>query len=201
MKIDDLNKLDWREDTNLRAIERKLSGLSDLESQARKRSAELQQAIQAAEASLVQARVARMLDETSGESEETIHAQLSAARQELDEVQADLEATKLVKTRLAPSVAAAASEARLRVACQLLNPYREATEAMQALLKKAIALNQFVHAVHAYTVQHGLGGEIAGNKTLKPLTQLAAWNALSDVSGRPSGGYTYWDQVTSEMFR
>lgn len=200
MKIDDLKKMDWGQDKNLLALERKLAGLSDLESRASIRLAELQEIIRAAEDSLVQARVARMLNETSDEQEAVLHERLSASRREIADLQADIEATKLAKKRLEPSLAAAASEARLRMAQMLLAPYKETTESLQALLRKAVELNQLLHAIHTYTVKHNLGGEIVGNEVLKPLTMLAAWNHLSQISGQPSGDYAYWDSYVSAIF-
>lgn len=201
MKISDLNKLDWRQDKDLLTIERKLSGLSDLESQSRTRLDELQRVVRDAEDGLVQARVARMLNETSGENEEAIHARLSAARREIADLQADIEATKLAKERLQPLVAVAASEARLRVACQLLQPYKETAESLRAVLRKAVELNQLARAIHDHVVQHNLGGEIVGNKSLQPLTQLVAWGALSDAGGRLGGQYEYWCENTDKIFR
>ena len=200
MRVEDLNKLDWRQDKGLLAIERKLAGLSDLESQARARLAELDQTIRTAEASLVQARVARMLDEASGEQESVIHERLSASRREIADLQADLEATKIAKKRMEPSLAAAASEAKLRVAHMLLGPYKETAESLQALLRKAVELNQLLCAVHEFTVKHNLGGEIVGNKVLKPLSMQAGWSRLSQIDGQPSGDYAYWDSYVKAIF-
>lgn len=201
MKISDLNRLDWRQDKDLLTIERKVSGLSDLESQSRTRLEELQRVVCDAEDGLVQARVARMLNETSDEKEEAIHARLSAARREIADLQADIEATKLAKERLEPLVAVAASEARLRVACQLLQPYKETAESLRAVLSKAVELNQLARAIHDHVVSYNLSGEIVGNESLRPLTQLVAWGALSDASGRPGGQYEYWRDNVDKIFR
>lgn len=201
MKVDDLQKMDWKQDRNLLAIERKLAGLSNLEIQARGRLAELQEIIRTAEASLVQARVARMLDETSDEQEAAIHERLSASRREMVDLQADIEATELAKKQLEPSLAAAASEAKLRVAYMLLPAYKETTEALQALLQKAVELNQLLHAIHEFMVKGNINGAVVGVKVLKPITMLTAWNELSIRGGQPGGQYAYWDRYVTEIFK
>lgn len=200
MKIDEIMKLDWKRDKDLLAAQQKLTGLIEREAQDRTRLTELDQTIHDAERSLVQARAAEWLSETSDESTEVIQKRLTSARRETTDLQSDIEALKLARTRLEPAVAATASEAKVRVASMLVPVYQDTAEALRTQLEKAAELNKILHLVHAHTLKQDLRQEIHGNPVLKPLGNLAAWNLLTIPNGNHSQEFEYWCRYTDKIF-
>lgn len=200
MKIDDITRLDWKKDKNLIAVQQKLAGLAEHETRDRARLAELDQIVSDAERSLVHARAAALLSETSDEPVEEIQERLESARREIVSLHANLEALKLARTRLEPAVKAAMSEAKLHIATMLAPFYEQTAEALRAQLEKAAELNQLLHTVHAHTLKQDLRQEINGNPMLKPLGSLAAWNFLSLPNGQHSQEFEYWSRYTDKIF-
>ncbi len=192
MRIEDVNKLDWKLDRNVRALEGRKASLVEREAQGRARLAELEKIVREGEASLVQVRAAILLDEEVDEPEAEVQQRVSSCQQEQRAIRADLEATQLARTKLEPTIEAAASEARLRVAQQLLQPYRETAESLRAILDKAVELNDVLHAVHRHVAKDGITRELYGIPEFKPLTMLCAWNELSLPNGNVGGGLQYW---------
>lgn len=200
MRIADLEKMDWKTDRELLALQRKMETLIERETAARSRLAELNQIVNEAEAALVECRAAALLSEASDEQEGVIRERLSSSRQEIADLQGSLEALKLARARLEPVVEAAASEARLRLAQMLLGPYREIAESLREMLEKAAELNRMLHFIHRMTVKQNLRSEIYGNPVLKPLSLLAAWNLLTNQNGQLSGEFQYWVQYLDKIF-
>ena len=120
MKVDDITKLDWKKDKTLMAVQQKLAGFAERETHDRSRLAELEQIVQDSGRSIVQARAAEMLGEKTDESADDIQERVDSARREIVDLQANLEALSLARTRLEPAVKAAASEAKERVAAMLM---------------------------------------------------------------------------------
>lgn len=116
------------------------------------------------------------------------------------DLQANLEALKLARIRLESAVAAAMSEAKVRVASMLVPLYRDTTEALRAQLEKAAELNKILHVVHSHTLKQDLGQEINGTPALKPLGNLAAWNLLTIHNGNHSQEFEYWCRYTDKIF-
>jgi phosphopantetheine adenylyltransferase len=199
MKVEDITKLDWKKDKSLMAVQAKLEALHDRETRASDRLAALEQIIHHSERLLVQTRADEMLGETSDESAEAIHDRVESARREMAELRASLEALKLAKSRLAPGVEAAAAEARLRVASSLLAPYQQAVSNLKGLLMKAAEENRVLHAIHDLAAKQRLSSELGGNKALKPLTLLLAWNFLTHPNGNDAGEYQYWQKYVDSI--
>jgi hypothetical protein len=200
MRIDDVTKLDWKKDKNLLAVQQKLAGLVEREAQDRARLADLEHIVREAERSIVDARAAALLSEKSDESAEVIQERMESARREMVDLRANLDALKLARVRLEPSVTGAMSEAKLRVAAMLVPMYQETTEALRVQLEKAAELNNILHAVHSHTLKQDLRQEIHGNPVLKPLASLAAWNFLSLPNGEFSQEHEYWRRYTDKIF-
>ena len=200
MKVDDITKLDWKKDKTLMAVQQKLAGFAERETQDRSRLAELEQIVQDSGRSIVQARAAEMLGEKTDESADVIQSRLESARREIVDLQANLEALSLARTRLEPAVKAAASEAKERVAAMLMPMYRDTTEALRAQLEKAAELNKLLHIVHSHTLKQDLRQEVNGNPVLKPLGSLAAWNLLTIPNGNHSQEFEYWCRYTDKIF-
>lgn len=200
MRIADVAKLDWKQDKDLLAVERKMDGMIQRESQCLSRLAWLEKSIRESEESLIQARVATLLEESSGEQQEVIQQRLSSCRGEIEELQADLEAIRLAKKKLEPAVASAQFEAKLRLAQILMAPYRETAESLRGVLEKAAELNRILHQVHTLTVKQKLTDVIHGNKAMKPLSMLAAWNLLTVPDGRISSEFQYWRDYLDKIF-
>ncbi|MBX9658572.1 MAG: hypothetical protein K2X00_08385 [Nitrospiraceae bacterium] len=200
MRIEDVSKLDWTTDGNLRALEGKKAALIERETQGRARLAELEKIVREGETSLVQVRAAILLDEEADEAEDDVQQRVSLCQQEMQAIRADLQATQLARTKLEPTIEAAASEARLRVAQLLLQPCRETAESLRALLNKAIELNNVLHAIHRHVVRDGIAQELYATPELKPLTMLCAWNELSQPNGNVGGGLQYWTTYLDKIF-
>lgn len=200
MKVEDISKLDWRSDRNVRALEGKKASLIEREAQGRARLAELEEIVRKGEASLVQVRAAILLDQEADETAEAVQQRVSSCQQEMREIQADLQATQLARTKLEPTIEAAGSEARLRLAQLLQQPYRETAESLRAVIEKAVELNKVLHAIHALTVKQNLRSEISASPDLKPLSLLAAWNLLSAPNGSLSGELQYWNGYIDKIF-
>lgn len=200
MRIDDVNKLDWKADRNVRALEGRKASLIERETQGRARLAELEKTVREGEASLVQVRAAILLDEEPEEAEEAVQQRVSSCQQEMRTILADMQATQLARTKLEPTIEAAASEARLRIAQQLLQPYRETAESLRAILDKAVELNDVLHAVHRHMVKGGITQELYAIPEFKPLTMLCAWNELSQPNGTVGGGLQYWRTYCDTIF-
>ena len=76
MKIDDITRLDWKKDKNLIAVQQKLAGFAERETQDRSRLAELELIVRESGRSIVQARAAALFSEKSDESAEVIQSRL-----------------------------------------------------------------------------------------------------------------------------
>ena len=188
MKVDDITKLDWKKDKTLMAVQQKLAGFAERETQDRSRLADSSRSSKTQGGSIVQARAAEMLGEKTDESADEIQERLESARREIVDLQANLEALSLARTRLEPAVKAAASEAKERVAAMLMPMYRDTTEALRAQLEKAAELNKLLHVVHSHTLKQDLRQEVNGNPVLKPLGLIGGMESLDDPQRQPFSG-------------
>lgn len=200
MKIDDIMKLDWKRDKDLLAVQQKLTGLTDRETQDRTRLTELDQIIQDAERSLVQAMAAELLNETADEPAEEIQERLNAARREIVDLHTNSQALKLAQQRLEPALEAAKSEARLRVASTLAPLYQKTTEALRELLAKAAEVNQLLHVIHTQALKCELRRETHAHPGLKPLGFPMALNVLGLAGGKPSPELKLWHDHVDRLF-
>lgn len=80
MKIDDIMRLDWKKGKHLLAVQQKLAGLTEHETQNRARVAELDRIVHDGARSIVQARATALLNEHADESAEEIQARLDSAQ-------------------------------------------------------------------------------------------------------------------------
>ncbi|MBC7837454.1 MAG: hypothetical protein H7Y39_02255 [Nitrospiraceae bacterium] len=199
MRFEDVKKIDWKQDPDLLAVERKMAGLAERETKERARLEALGHIVRDAEESLVQCRAAMLLNEPTKETEKAIQQRLNSARLEISEIEGGLVALKIAQNRLGPTVEAAAEEARLRVAASLLAPYRQTVSNLKALLTKAAEENRVLHEIHNLAVRQQLARELGGNKALKPLTMLLAWNFLTHPNGTDAGEFQYWKKYVDSI--
>lgn len=199
MKLEDVRKIDWRQDSDLLAVERKMAALVERSNRSSARLAELAQIVRDAEESLNHCRAAMLLSEPTSEPETVIQQRIASSRLEISEIEGGLVALTLAQTRLEPVVKAAAEEARLRVATSLLAPYRQTVSNLKALLTKAAEANRVLHEIHNLASKQQLARELGGNKALKPLTLLLAWNFLTHPNGNDAGEFQYWTRYVDTV--
>ncbi|MEO7863585.1 MAG: hypothetical protein ABIU05_24740 [Nitrospirales bacterium] len=199
MRVDDVKKIDWKQDPDLLAVERKMAGLAERETKERARLEALGHVIHDAEESVIQCRANMLLNEPTKETEKAIQQRLNAARLEISEIEGSLAALKIAKHRLEPTVEAAGGEARLRIAMSLLAPYRQSVANLKALLTKAAEENRVLHEIHNLAAKQRLASELGGNTTLKPLTLLLAWNFLTHPNGTDAGEFQYWKKYVDSI--
>lgn len=200
MKVDDVRKIDWRQDAALLAVQEKMAGFVARETKERARLEELDQILRDGDQSLVQAHAAEMLGETSDESVEMIQQRLESARRESADLHATLKALSLAKTRLEPAVKAAQSAAKLQVGIVLAPVYRKATEALRELLARAAEVNQLLHAVHDQSIKCDLRREAHAHPGLKPVCFPMALNILGVPGGKPSPELELWHDHVDKIF-
>ncbi len=191
MKVD-VAKLNWKTDPDFQAAERKLLRLEERETQHRNRLAELEALVRDAEASLVQSRVAVLMEESPSQAARAIQKQLAQHQREIVEIREELDAVELAKRKLLRAIEAAAAEAKLRLAEQLLHPYCEMAKSLRARLDEAVEINQQLGSIHALVVKQGLTSEIFGNTALKALSMPAAWTMLAIENGARNPAFQYW---------
>ena len=199
MRVDDVKKIDWKQDPDLLAVERKMAALVERGKLSSTRLVELGHIVGDAEESLNHCRAAMLLNEPTNEPEKVIQQRIASSRLEISEIEGGLVTLTLAQKRLEPAVEAAAEEARLRVAASLLAPYRQTFSNLKALLTKAAEENRVLHEIHNLAVRQQLARELGGNKALKPLTMLLAWNFLTHPNGTDAGEFQYWKKYVDSI--
>lgn len=192
MRIEDVEKLDWRQDSDYRAAERKMQRLAERETHARTRLAELETLVRESEKSLVQTRVAALLEESNDGLHGKIQQQLNAHRVEIAEMREELDAIKLAKEKFGPAVQEAAVQAKLRLGKTVLGPYTETAQGLRELLDRAIELNMLLDAIHARLMKEGVIRELYGRPELKSLTLPASFEILGVVNGSRHSSLQHW---------
>lgn len=200
MKVVDSEKLNWKNDPDFIASERKLSRLEEREKQHRERLAELVVIVRDSEASLVQSRVATLMEESPSQAAGTIQQHLQTHQKEMAEIRQELDLIDLAKRKLQRVIEAAAAEAKLRLADQLLHPYCETAKALRARLDEAVEINKQLVAMHALVVKQGLTSQIYGNPAFKALAMPAAWPMLTIEKGERNPAFQYWLDQFESMF-
>lgn len=182
MRVEDLEKMNWREDSDYLDAERKLHRLREREAQARARLTELERTVKESQEALVQLRVSLLLEEGSDEQGGKIQQQLKAQQEEITEVRLQIDATKLAEQKLATAVQDAASQAKSRLVEKLRGPYLDTAQELLELIDAAVELNSLLDAIHLKVTRDNLTRD-------KPLAMAASWDILRPIKG---GALEYW---------
>lgn len=192
MKVVDIEKLDWRQDPDYVAAERKMERLVDRESQDRARLAELEIQERDLERSLPQARAAALLDGSSDVRVRELLEELRACRVEVTELREELGALRLAKEQHGPTVEDAASQAKIRLAEKLIGPYIKAAQTLREQLDQAAETNRLLDTIYRKVMKENLSREIHGSPEMKPLGLSLGWDILSVVNGARHNAFEYW---------